>query len=237
MMITLDTIKNVKLYQSGSGYRFTIDSVLLSEYVNKLKPHYIADVGSGNGVIGLLLAKRYTHSRVYLFEIQKGLHELALKNISLNRLKRRMVAKLADISLIMERPGVRHKFDVVVSNPPFRESLSGKISPYDEKAIARHEIKIDLIGLMSGISHLLKPKGSVYLIYHPERLVDLFTRMRSVNIEPKRVRFVHPDPISGPKMVLIQGVKASRASLKIEKPLFIYNKKNIYSDEVKEILR
>jgi tRNA1Val (adenine37-N6)-methyltransferase len=237
MSRTLDTIKNIKLFQSRSGYRFTIDSVLLADFVRKVKPHSIVDIGSGSGIVGILLAKKYTAARVALIEIQKGLYDLSTRNIELNRLKSRITPYNIDIGIIYDQPILKERsFDVAVSNPPFRIPGSGKISPYSEKAIARHEIMIDLDRLIGGIDYLLRPKGSAYLIYHPERLVDLFDRMRKKGIEPKRTRFVHPDDRTGAKMVLVECVKGARSSVKIEKPLFIYNKDNEYTEEVKEIL-
>ncbi|MEE9523659.1 MAG: methyltransferase [Thermodesulfovibrionales bacterium] len=238
MSRTLDTIRNIKLYQSRSGYRFTIDSVLLADYVRKVKPHNIVDVGSGNGIVGILLAKKYISSRVAMIEIQKGLHDLSVRNIALNRLKSRITPYNIDIRDIEDRSALKeHSFDIAVSNPPFRIPRSGKISPYNEKAIARHEIMISLDRLIGGIACLLRPKGSAYLIYHPERLVDLFDQMREKGIEPKRARFIHPNDHVEAKMVLVEGVKGARTSVKIEKPLFIYNKDNEYTEEVQEILK
>ncbi len=235
---TLDSIKNVRLYQSRKGYRFTIDSVLLAYFVNKLKPRTIADVGAGNGIVGILLAKRFVPATVTLMEVQKGLHELCKRNIELNRLKSRVTSLQCDLRRIKEsRADLAHVFDIVVANPPFRVPGTGKISPHDEKAIARHELMMDLPGLVSAVDFLLKPRGSVYLIYHPERLAGLFTLLRDGSIEPKRARFIHPHRHAGAKMVLVEGVKAAREAMKIEKPLFIYNRRHEYTDELMKILQ
>lgn len=238
MDITLDNIKGIRLYQKRKGYRFTIDSLLLADYVERIKPHNIADVGAGNGIIGILLAKKYPDAKVTLIEIQKGLYDLCKKNILLNKLPERVTACNCDISEIEKPLHIPpQSFDVVVSNPPFRKPKTGKISSYDEKAIARHEIKMNLSKLMHGIDYLLKPKGYMYLIFHPFRIVELFDTMRKARIEPKRIRFIHPNYDSEAKMILIEGVKAARASVRIEKPLFIYNKEKEYSGEVRDILR
>lgn len=238
MNFTLDSIKDVQLYQASNGYRFSIDSVLLSEFVKKIKPSHIIDIGSGNGIIGILLAKKYQSAQVLLIEIQDTLYRLSKKNIKLNNLQGRATAYNLDINTI---DGVKdispHSFDIVVSNPPFRKVDTGRISPHREKAIARHEILLDLEKLMKGINYLLKPKGSLYLIFHPSRIIELFEGMRQLKIEPKRVRFVHPYHNEEAKMVLIEGVKYARPSLKIEKPLFVYNRSHRYSDEVQKILK
>ena len=235
---TLDSIKGIELFQTRYGYRFSIDAPLLSDFVRKIKPHHIADIGAGNGIIGILLAKKYPSSKVSVIEIQQSLYKLCTQNIEMNKVKTRVTPYNLDIGDMqsLKKSIAEHSYDVVVSNPPFRISRSGKISPCDEKAIARHEIKINLEKLIHGIDYLLKPKGSTYLIFHPERLVELFAGMRKNGIEPKRARFVHPDRNSESKMVLIEGVKTARASVKIEKPFFIYNKRNEYTDEVKKVL-
>jgi len=234
---SLDSIKGIRLYQSRTGYRFTIDSILLADYVRKLKPKTIADIGAGNGVIGILLARKYRESKVTLIELQKSLYDLCKRNVALNRLRSRVTPLHADIADVTDLyPPLKNHFDVTVSNPPFRKPKTGKISPHDEKAIARHEIKMDLERLISGADAILKPKGSFYIIFHPERLVELFERMRKAGIEPKRARFIHPDAGSESRMVLVEGIKAARAALKIEKPLIIYNSNGEYTDELRNIL-
>ncbi|GBD99818.1 release factor glutamine methyltransferase [bacterium BMS3Abin07] len=236
MKTSLDSIRNINLYQKKAGYRFTIDSVLVADFVRKLKPHNIADIGAGNGVIGILLAKKFTESRVSLIEIQKGLYELCKKNIAINGLGDRVSAYNLDAAEIDGlNPFTPSSFDVIVSNPPFRKQRTGRISPYDEKAVARHEIRMDLDRLMYATDYLLRPRGNMYIIYHPERTADLFEKMRDVHIEPKRARFIHPDINTESRMVLVEGIKTARASIKIEKPLFIYNS-NEYTQEVRDIL-
>jgi tRNA1Val (adenine37-N6)-methyltransferase len=233
---TLDTIKNLSLYQKTNGYRFSIDAVLLADFVRKTKPSRIIDIGSGSGIIGILLAMKYPCSRIDMVEIQNDLYALGRKNIALNKCEKRVSAFHGDVNDLVNIPEIcPHSYDIAVSNPPFRVPDTGRISPYDEKAIARHEISLRLPALIKALHYLLKPKGYAYIIFHPSRLDEVFGVMKTHRIEPKRARFVHPDPLTESKMVMIEGIKAARPSMKIEPPLFIYTKHG-YTDEVSMIL-
>ncbi|OGW25755.1 MAG: hypothetical protein A2X59_04030 [Nitrospirae bacterium GWC2_42_7] len=234
METTLDGIRDVKLYQNKNGYRFSVDPVLLYSFVNMKYAHHIADLGTGSGIIGLLLAKKYTASSVLLVELQESLYRLALKNISLNNLDDRVKIIMADIREIKKKlQPMSH--DIVVSNPPFRKPLSGLLSIGEEKSVARHELKLRLPELVESASYLLKARGRFFMIFHPERIPETFDEFRKNRLEPKRIRFVHNDAESASKIVLIEAVKEARPGIKIEKPLFIYQKAGIYSDEINEI--
>ncbi|MDI6744292.1 MAG: tRNA1(Val) (adenine(37)-N6)-methyltransferase [Thermodesulfovibrionales bacterium] len=256
MDLTLDTIRNVKLYQNKRGYRFSVDALLLYSFVNLRRAHKIADLGAGSGIVGILLAKKYHDSEVALIEIQNSLAGLAEKNIVLNNLEDRVrVIKydIRDLDTEKRRRGETegktitdspihpftaspfHQFDLVVSNPPFRRQKTGLISPTDEKAIARHEIELKLADLIQTSCSLLRSKGRFCMIYHPSRLVELFDALREKHMEPKRLRFVHSNLTTEAKMVLIEAVKEGRAEIKIEKPLYIYNEDGTYTDEMKAL--
>ncbi|MFN3396211.1 MAG: tRNA1(Val) (adenine(37)-N6)-methyltransferase [Thermodesulfovibrionales bacterium] len=147
---TLDSIRDIRLYQPRSGYRFSVDSLLLFNFINLQRVERIADLGAGCGIIRLLLARKYEKSIVDLFEIQRELFEIARKNIEINSLQKRMEAFNLDMKEIPSfYPPLKSNFDIVVSNPPFRKMRSGRINPYEGKAIARHEIAIDLQGLVT----------------------------------------------------------------------------------------
>lgn len=234
--ITFDSIRDIKIYQPKSGYRFSVDSLLLFNFVNLKRIKSIADLGSGIGIIGLLLAKRYEISKVFLFEIQDKLAELASRNIEINGLKDRVSVFNIDMQEIPSfYSGLYSSFDVVVSNPPFRKIRSGRINPYEEKALARHEIAIDLSRLVDVVDFLLKPKGRVFLIYHPSRLTEVITELRKNGIEAKRLQFVHSGIYSEAKMVLIEGVKSGKTGLKVERPFFIYDESGEYTKEMKSV--
>lgn len=238
--LTLDSIRDIKVYQNRKGYRFSVDALLLYSFVNIQRAGRIADLGAGSGIIGLLLAKRYPVSEVTLVEVQDPLIRLAEKNIALNQLGDRVKAINYDIRKIKTihcSLFTAHCFDLIVSNPPFRRQKTGLISPADEKAIARHEIKLRLTDLIDASHYLLKSKGRLCIIYHPSRLVELINALRKKQMEPKRLRFVHSNLQTEAKMALIEAVKNGRAEMKIEKPLFIYKEDGSYTDEMKELLR
>lgn len=245
MQTTLDSIRDIRLYQSKSGYRFSVDALLLYSFVNLKKAERIVDLGAGSGIVGLLLAKKYPEAHVTLLELQSGLFKLAEKNILLNDLVERVEALKCDIRKMPEGLG---GFDLAVSNPPFRKPLSGRLNVDREKAVARHELKISLKGLVNSASMLLKHRGRFCLVHHPSRLSGLIHELRSVRLEPKRLRFVHSRPTgrsdrgaaaaddkAEAKMLLLEAVKGGRPGVKVEKPLFVYKEDGSYTEDLKMV--
>jgi tRNA1Val (adenine37-N6)-methyltransferase len=220
---TLDTFFNGKLQvlQKKKGYRFSIDAILLSQFIKIRKNEKAIDLGTGCGILPLLLSQTTKACSVVAVEIQKGLAELAKENVLLNNLGDQISILQADFRELsrMFPPGC---FDVVFSNPPYRKYRSGRVNPVIEKAIARHEIKGTLEDLISIGSYLLPPKGRCYLIYPASRVVDLMFILRNQRLEPKRMRLVHPRLNEEAKFVLIESVKASGVELKIMPPLILH---------------
>ncbi len=239
-MLTLDSILDIKIYQGKRGYRFSVDSLLLFSYVKASRAERICDLGAGSGIIGLLLAKRYPESRVYLVELQKSLYENCKRNIVINDLKERVFAINEDIRKIASQGSKDlqdNSFDIIVSNPPFRRPKTGKISQEDERAIARHELRLELKDLLRASFRLLKEGGRLYLIYLSERLVELLKELSLSGLEPKRIRFVHSKAMEPAKMVLVESAKLRRPGLIVEKPFIIYNDDGSYSHEMASIYR
>jgi tRNA1Val (adenine37-N6)-methyltransferase len=238
-MLTLDSIRDIQVYQNKNGYRFSVDALLLFSFINLPRVKKIADLGSGSGIIGILLAKKYPNAEVTLIELQKSLARLAEKNASLNKLEKRIRVVKADIKTIPKKNFQRKIFsgnyDLVISNPPFRKVKTGRLSIGDEKAIARHEIKLSLKNMVKAGSTLLKHHGRLCIIHLPERLTEIIDAMKENNLETKRLRFIHSTISSEAKMVLIEAVKGGRAGLKTERPFFIYNEDGSYTDEIREI--
>lgn len=237
MEITLDSIRDIKIYQSKNGYRFSVDALLLYSFVDVPRVKRIADLGAGSGIVGLLLAKKYPDANVSLFELQEGLAAIAGKNIALNSLEDRVEiikTDIREISPCHSSTGT-NCFDIVVSNPPFRKPKTGLISPDEEKAIARHEIKLRLPELVGVARCLIKSKGRFFLIYHPERLTELIGTLKEEGMEVKRLRFVHTHVLSEAKMVLVEAVNGGRGGLKVERPFYIYSENGGYSDEMREV--
>lgn len=235
MEITFDSIRDIRLYQSKLGYRFSVDSLLLYSFINLKKVNTIADLGAGTGIVGMLLAKKYPEAKVTLFEIQDGLVTLAEKNIIQNRLEDRVNVVKCDIRTLPSHTPMSNHFNLVISNPPFRRLKSGRLNEEEEKAIARHEIKLRLKELVEAVSCLLQVKGRFCVIYHPWRLSELIETFRGADLEPKRMRFVHSSVSSEAKMILMEAVKNGKAGLKIDKPLYLYEENGSYSKELKEI--
>lgn len=228
---TLDGIRDIKIYQNRGGYRFSVDAVLLYTFADMRYARNIADLGTGSGIIGLLLARKYPKARVTLVELQQSLYSLAVKNIAINHLEDRVTAVLSDIRHLKDNfEPIIH--DLVVSNPPFRKPTTGKLSVGRERSIARHELELKFSELAEAASYLLKAKGRFFMIYHPERLLEAVDALRLFRLEPKRIRFVHNDAGAESKIVLLEAVKEARPGLKIENPLFIYNTDGSYTAEV-----
>jgi tRNA1Val (adenine37-N6)-methyltransferase len=231
METTFDGIRDIKLYQRKEGYRFSVDALLLYSFVNVRHVKDAVDLGAGSGVIGLLLARKYSGARVLLVELQQSLYRLSERNIVLNGFGDRVSAVLKDISSLHGAyPAM--SYDLAVSNPPFRKPTSGRLSRGEERAVARHEIRLRLPELAKCASHLLRSRGRFFVIYHPERIIEMIDSLRAEHLEPKRIRFVHNDVDAVSKMVLVEAVKDGKAGLKVERPFILYNKNGAYTEEV-----
>jgi tRNA1Val (adenine37-N6)-methyltransferase len=219
---TLDTFFNGKLQilQKKKGYRFSVDAILLSQFVRIRKNERVIDLGTGSGILLLLLSHTTKAHSFVGIEIQKGLAECAQKNAVLNHLDGRISILRQDFRELKRTfpPG---SFDVVLSNPPYRKYRSGRVNPLMEKAVARHEIKGTLGDLISIASYLLPPKGRCYLIFPALRTVDLFVALRDGKLEPKRLQFVHPRIEEEAKFILTESIKTSGVELKIMNPLIL----------------
>ncbi len=235
MELTLDSVRDIQIYQRKSGYRFSLDALLLFDFVRQPQAADIVDLGAGSGIIGILLARRYKRSRVVLFELQESLFRLAERNIELNGLADRVRAVKGDIKEIKASGLPAGGFDLCVSNPPFRRPATGKLAIGEERAIARHEIGMRLDDLIHAAGYLLKNGGRFSMVYHPGRLPEVFERLRSERFEPKRVRFVHGRRGLPAKIALIESVKGGRPGVEVEPPLFVYEEDGSYTPDVRSI--
>ena len=219
---TLDIFFHGKLQviQKKKGYRFSMDAVLLSQFVKIRKDERVIDLGTGCGILPLLLSQT-TKARSFVgVEIQGELAECAKKNVLLNHLEDRMSILQQDLRELGKTfpPG---SFDVVLSNPPYRKYRSGRINPSVEKAIARHEMRGTLEDLISVASYLLPAKGRCYYIFPATRTVDLLVALRNRKLEPKRLQFVHPRIGEDAKFILAESIKTSGVELKVTAPLIL----------------
>jgi tRNA1Val (adenine37-N6)-methyltransferase len=219
---TLDAFLDgtVRILQKKSGYRFSVDAVLLSRFIRLRKDEKGIDLGTGCGILPILLSRTGSTRFLVGVEVQAELANLARKNVELNGLTDRITIIHQDLRQLRSLfPG--GSFHVVFSNPPYRKFLTGRVNPSSEKAIARHEIKGTLADLIQVAAHLLPTRGRCYLIYPASRAIDLLTSLRRCRLEPKRLQFVHPDREAEAKFVLVESVKGSGPELKVEPPLIL----------------
>lgn len=216
--ITLDSIKSVRIYQRKSGYKFSMDAVWLDDFVRAENVVQCVDLGTGSGIIALLLASRCPGMSITAVEIQPGLAGLARSNAALNGYDERISVIEADIR---QHAGFlpAASADLVVSNPPYKKPGTGRPNPDDERLIARHEVHLSFKELCAAASRLLKYGGSFCVVHLAERLAELLAELRAARLEPKRARFVHPAADRAAKTVLIEAVKGGRPGLVIEPPL------------------
>lgn len=182
----------------------------------------------------LVAAKNSNINKIYGFEIQKEMAEMANRSVKMNSLNDKIEIVNEDI-VGLSKKNWNKKFDVVISNPPYKKINTGLVNKEDKKLISRHEVKCKLEELIFEISKILKDNGSFYMVHRPERLVDICYLMRENKIEPKEVRFVYPHVNDEANLVLIKGVKCGKPSVKLLKPLIVYNENGEYSDEIYKI--
>lgn len=234
-METIDTLgeSGLKICQAKNGYRFSLDAVLLGDFARVKAGSLVADLGTGNGVIPLLLAAKSESIRCVGFELQASLAERALRNVSLNDLEDRIDIIQGDVKNIQHLYPPQ-RFAVVVANPPFRTPTSGKVASRDERCHARHEISGSLTDFLSAAAYLLRNRGALFVVHLPERLVDLLSGMRVHGMEPKRLRFVHSRPGEEAQLVLVEAGRMGRPGLVVEPALNVYDGEG-YSQAIKGI--
>ena len=214
----------LKLIQPDTGYRFSIDAILLSEFVSTRRGDIVVDLGTGCGIIPLVLLLTRSIDYALGLEIQAELAEQAARNAVLNGFDHKMGVIIGDIK---HPPLSPSSADVVICNPPYRRKESGRVNPDPQRAIARHEILASLNDILDAARRILRVKGRLAMIYPATRLVDIFVRMRGYNLEPKRLRIVYPDLESEVKLVLIEASLEGREGLKILPPLLDPNNSSI----------
>ena len=207
---------NLKLIQSRTGYRFSIDAVLLSEFVTIKRDDVVVDLGAGCGIIPLMLLLKKPVSRTYGLEIQWGLAYQTARNAELNGFSDRMSVIMGDIR---NPPFSSSCADVVVCNPPYRRKDSGRINPDQQRAIARHEILASLDDILNTTKRILRPRGRLAMIYPADRLTDLMIRMRSLEMEPKRLRVIYPGIRAEAKLAMVEASLGAKAGLKVLPPM------------------
>ncbi|SCG81740.1 putative protein yabB [Proteiniborus sp. DW1] len=226
--------KGLKIIQNTEGFCFGMDAVLLSNYCDMKKGSEVVDLGTGTGIIPLLVWAKNNVKKIYGIEIQEEVAEMATRTMKMNGIEEHIKIINANLIQAPEILGV-NKFDSVTSNPPYMLQGGGLINPEDKKAISRHEITCTLEDIIRTASRLLKHNGSFFMVHRPHRIVDIFCLLRQYKLEPKKIRFVHPKVGEKPNLVLIKSVKASKPELKFEPPLYVYNDELTYTEEIYKI--
>ena len=227
--------KGLKIIQNKEGFCFGIDSILLSDFAKNIKRGTkVLDLGTGTGIIATLLCGKTELSEITGIEVQEEVYEMAKRSIQLNHLEDRFKI-IQDNILNLNKYFEKNTFDAIVTNPPYKKKETGIQNEDTRKLISRHEIEASIEDFVKISKEMLKDKGEFYIVYRPERLVDLLSIMRKNKIEPKKIRFVYSNIQAVSKLVLVQGVKNAKPFLKLEPNLYIYDEKGNYTDEISKI--
>lgn len=227
-------LNGLRLIQDTTVFCFGIDAVLLSDFAKIKNGESMIDLGCGNGVIPILLSGKTKGRHFTGLEIQEINVNLARRSVELNGLKDRLDIVQGDIkeALNIFKKG---SFDVVTSNPPYMNENHGLTNPDSHKAIARHELLCTLEDVVKAASGLLKTNGRFYMVHRPSRLDEILCVIKANRMEPKRIRMVHSFIDKEANMVLIEAVRDAKPLLKVEKPLIVYEKPGVYTQEIYDI--
>lgn len=226
--------KGYHIIQDPKRFCFGVDAVILSGFTRVKKGEHVLDLGTGTGIIPILLEARTKGSRFIGLEIQKESVEMAKRSVFLNDIAEKVEIREGDIKEAVKLFG-GSSFDVVTSNPPYMNAGGGLQNPSAPKAIARHEILCTLEDVIKTAANVLRPKGRFYLIHRPQRLTDILVLLRQYGLEPKRLRFVHSYAEKEPSMVLVEAVRGGNPMVKVQPPLLIYETAGVYTKEIDEI--
>ena len=221
--------RGLRIIQNPELFCFGTDSVLLANFVQVKKGETVADLGSGNGILAILIGGKHPGNRVYAVEIQDALYDLAHRSIALNGLENITVQK-GDLK---EAHTFFPRCNVVVCNPPYERLGTGKASPNESHRIARHEIKCTFDDVAASASRILGDGGRFYFINRAERMIELASTLLKYNLQPKRARFIHANIRNRAKYVLMEAVKNGGQGITIMSPLIVYGDDGHYSKEVK----
>lgn len=225
---------NYKIIQDPERFCFGMDAVLLSGFARAKEGDRVIDLGTGTGIIPILMEAKTGASDLIGLEIQPESADMAQRSVELNHLESKIRIVTGDIKEASSLFGAA-TFDVVTSNPPYMTEHHGITNEKSPRAIARHELLCTLEDVISQAAKLLRPGGSFYMVHRPFRLVDIMVLMREYHLEPKRIKLVYPYIDKEPNMVLIEGLRGGRPRLTVERPLIVYQSPGVYTDEIYDI--
>lgn len=225
---------NLKIIQNPGIFCFGMDAVLLTGFAKVSEGDRCIDLGTGNGIIPILLSAKTKGRHFTGLEIQDYSADMASRSVEYNGLSERISIVKGDIREASSLFPLS-SFDVVTSNPPYMNDLHGLKNPDEAKAIARHEVLVTLDDVCRVAASLLKPGGSFFMVHRPFRLVEIFESLRKYKLEPKRMQLVYPFSDKEPNMVLIAASRGGKPMITCEKPLIIYKSQGVYTDEIYDI--
>ncbi len=227
--------KNLKIIQNKKGFCFGIDSVLLSDFAKEIKKDSkVLDLGTGTGIISILLCGKTNLKEIIGVEIQKDVYEMAQRSAKLNQLENKFKLLNEDIKNL-SKIFPTNSFDAIVTNPPYKKENTGLKNENKSLEISRHEVMCSINDIAIISSKLLNNNCSLYMVHRPDRLIDIIEALRKNNLEPKKIRFVYPKINKAPNLVLIKATKGGKPFLKIENPLIVYKEDGTYTNEILEI--
>jgi len=227
----------VTVYQPARGFRYSVDAFLLVDFAARLisggktRSVSVAELGSGTGVISLGLALYPAVNRIIGIEIIPALVRMSNRSAAASELAEKTQFVEGDLKNPQAAGMGYDSFDMVVSNPPYREVEKGRVSRDFARAVARHEIAANITDVAQTASRLLKSDGTLCVVYVPERLPELLVKLEEAGLKPRRIRFVHPRETDPAKLVLIEARKSAKGSLTIEPPLFVNDDSGNYTEE------
>ena len=223
-----------RIIQRTDGFCFGMDAVLLSGFAMVKKGERVLDLGTGTGIIPILLEAKTEGEHFSALEIQREVADMAKRSVSLNGLEEKIQIVEGDIREASQIFGAA-SFDVVTSNPPYMNDAHGLKNPDLPKAIARHEVLCTLDDVAREASRVLKTGGRFYMVHRPHRLAEIITVLRGYKLEPKRMKMVHPFADRDANMVLIEAVRGGGVFLKMEAPVIVFKEPGVYADEIRDV--
>lgn len=224
-------VKGYHIIQNPSKFCFGMDAVLLSNFARVKKGEKVLDIGTGTGIIPILLEAKTEGEHFTGLEIQEESADMARRSVAYNHLEDKIDIVTGDVKEAVNL-FCSVFFDVVTTNPPYMIGAHGLQNKDSAKAIARHEVLCDLDDILRESAKVLRPGGRFYMVHRPFRLAEILSKMCAYKIEPKRMRLVHPYIDKEPNMVLIEGSRGGNSRMTVEPPLIVYREKNVYSEEL-----
>ncbi len=222
------------IIQNPDRFCFGMDAVLLSGFARVRRGEKALDLGTGTGIIPILLEAKTEGEHFTGLELQAESADMAARSVAYNDLQEKIDIVAGDIRDASKIFGAS-SFDVITTNPPYMIGQHGLVSNTDTKAIARHEIFCTLDDILRESAKILGPGGRFYMVHRPFRLAEILSKMVAYGLEPKRMRLVHPFVDREPNMVLIEGLRGGKSRIEVEKPLIVYREPGVYTDEIYEI--